>query len=576
MRPTPLPLPNQFLFFIRLFISPISLRRRGATTARSKRFLDVKFKPFQIDKYYFKELLGRGGMAEVYLAVARGAGSFEKEFAVKKIIPGVLDSEEAVVRFKREASLNSHLNHSNIVQVFDFLKADDLYLLVMEYVHGRDLSAVLKRFDSRSQRVPLEFALQVISEVCLGLDYAHRALAPNSNKPLNIVHRDISPHNIMVSYDGQVKIVDFGIAKATKQLDKTRTGIIRGKLPYMSPEQAVGRPLDHRSDIFSAALVLLEMVSGQPAYAGGTDSEMLARAQNRELPDFLTPSVHIPVNLVPILSKALRSDPEERFQDAGAMARQLKELLAFLTPGYDQHGVASTMGKLFKKAKMDGARQNTRSTPLSQSEEREILGGLKDFQFGLGNLEDDGHSLLEGHDQKERELEPGSVILKPVELNALTRYLNIGKGLKKRSRWLSRAAALAFLATIVVLFNSIFGKAHPRPTLGATVGATLGERKPEKTRSPAANEIAPPPAPADQRLTHRICSLNIGSAPSGAKAFVNEKPAGMTPTLVSVPCGGTVRVSLLIKGYRPFAGNFTSKKAKSSLRIVLNPLKGRR
>ncbi len=491
------------------------------------------FKPFQLGKYYFEELLGRGGMAEVYRVTARGAGSFQKQFAVKRIIAGALDNEEAVRRFKEEAHFNSKMSHPNVVQVFDFVEADGTYLLVMEYVHGPDLAAILGRFHKRGQAVPPAFAAFVALMTCHGLDHAYHSVPPDSDTPLRIVHRDVSPQNIMIAYDGHVKLVDFGIAKATRG-PLTQVGLVRGKMQYFSPEQAAASHVDHRSDIFSVALVLLEMLLGQTPYRGETDTELVAQAQARDIPDFSETNPLIPLGLYPILEKALRFEPAERYQRADEMAQELKHFLEAIAPDYGQQSLADKLGSLFEKEKRKANAPSSRNMPLSTKEELGLVEGLEGFERALGL-------------PPENEFEFTNVGTRGEKVELQMRINRRLSGLSRVARtsgfrrWAKRAGVAGTLLLLVVV-------------AGVARNRRRGNRLPAET-------------PA--------CRLAIASTPPKARAIVNDTVAGETPVTVNVPCGTSVRLTLQRSGFKTYAGKVTIEEAQGSVRVKLEK-KGRR
>ena len=213
--------------------------------------------------YRLQRRLARGGMAEVFLARLIGVEGFERRVAIKRILPHLSESEEFRAMFLDEARLAAQLTHPNIVHIYDFGKVDDYYFIAMEYVDGVDIGRLIRR--AKERPVPFELAARILADVCAGLHFAHNAVDPIGRK-LDVVHRDVTPQNVLVSYDGMVKLVDFGIAKAQFAAGRTRPGVVKGKYAYMSPEQVEGRPLDGRSDVFSAGICLYEMLTGVPLF----------------------------------------------------------------------------------------------------------------------------------------------------------------------------------------------------------------------------------------------------------------------------------------------------------------------
>jgi serine/threonine protein kinase len=219
------------------------------------------------------------------------------------------------------------LTHPNIVQIFDLGRIEKTYYIAMEYVHGHDLRTILKRAKEKGLRMPLDLSLHIVQEVCSALEYAHRK-KDDKGRPMQIVHRDVSPQNIMISFEGDVKLTDFGIAKAATKASNTDRGALRGKLLYMSPEQAWGKPIDRRSDLFSLGIVLYEMITDQKPFLGGsTEMSILEAVRQGQIapPRRLNP--RIPESLENVVMKALARDADERYQDAGEMNRGLEWVL---------------------------------------------------------------------------------------------------------------------------------------------------------------------------------------------------------------------------------------------------------
>jgi serine/threonine protein kinase len=288
------------------------------------------FEPEQYGKYFLHERIARGGMAELFRGKIVGAKGFEKLVAIKRILPHLADQEEFVKAFIDEARLAAFLQHANIVQIYDFGEMGDSYYLSMEYLSGVDFRTVLRKAEEKDQ--PLKLALSlfyILPQICQGLQYAHD-LKDLSGTPLNIIHRDLGPQNIFITYDGGVKLIDFGIAKASSHDATTYAGSIKGKVAYMSPEQAKGEHLDHRSDLFALGILLYELATGHRVYTGETHA-ILSKAGNC---DFLPPEEvkqGLPASLYAIINKALQKEPHLRYQSADQMRMDLescsKELL---------------------------------------------------------------------------------------------------------------------------------------------------------------------------------------------------------------------------------------------------------
>jgi len=276
--------------------------------------------------YSLLERVAVGGMAEVFRAKRSGVEGFEKVVAVKRILAHLLDNQEFVDMFINEAKMVAGLTHPNIVQIFDLGKIEGAYFIAMEYVHGRDLRTILKRGREQSLRMPLDLAISVIGRVCAGLDYAHRK-RDDEGHAMEIVHRDVSPQNILISFEGDVKLADFGIAKAATKAQSAEAGSLRGKLLYMSPEQAWGRPIDRRSDVFSLGVVFYEMITDQKPFVASSETSALESVRLCRIASPTTVNPRIPDRIERVVMKALDRDPENRYQDAGEMARDLDRVL---------------------------------------------------------------------------------------------------------------------------------------------------------------------------------------------------------------------------------------------------------
>jgi serine/threonine protein kinase len=311
----------------------------------------LAMEPFtQFGKYQILDRIAFGGMAELYRARIQGDEGFQKWVALKKMHAHFSVQPEVVEAFIEEAKLAAFLQHPNIVQIYDFGCMDDAYFIVMEYLQGKDLRTLTTALADRRRPLGLENSLAIAACICSGLEYAHR-LTDIGGRPLQIVHRDISPQNIFVTYAGQVKILDFGIAKATDRGATTEAGVLKGKVAYMSPEQAQGKPIDHRSDIFAVGIILYELLTGQRLYQGNT-MEILRRAQDA---DFVPPEEYLTnpsAELQAVFRHLLAARPEERFADCAAVLAALEECLGDLTSRSIERHLAELVSDLFAEEKV--------------------------------------------------------------------------------------------------------------------------------------------------------------------------------------------------------------------------------
>jgi len=277
----------------------------------------------QFGRYRLIERIGEGGMAEVFTAVQSGAEGFERQVVIKRLRPHLALNPEAVAQFIDEAKLGSVLAHSNIVTVSDFGKVGDGYYLAQEFVDGQTLAQIAARYREKFGRtVPAAIVYHITHEVLGGIAYAHDR-TDTQGRALGIIHRDVSPSNIMVSFEGEVKLLDFGIVKATERVSKTREGNVKGNVGYMSPEQARGLDVSCRSDLFSLGLVMFELLSGEPFYQGTGAGEVLYQAATGPTIDHLARIAKLPSPAPELLRKILALDPGSRYPSARAFAQAL-------------------------------------------------------------------------------------------------------------------------------------------------------------------------------------------------------------------------------------------------------------
>lgn len=277
----------------------------------------------QQQRYRVVEKLESGGMAEVFLAESEGLQGFRKQVAIKRVLPHLSEKKKFISMFLDEARLSAQLSHSNCVQVFDIGVGDNAYFIVMEYVDGANLKAVAETMKKVGTAFPMPAAVYLCIEICKGLAYAHEMKDPNTGVAMNIVHRDMSPPNVLLTKYGEVKIVDFGLAKANSQLEKSEPGIIKGKFSYLSPEAAMGQDVDARTDIFAVGIILWELLAGQRLFLGETDFQTVKKVQQAQIPSISSINKTVSPELEKIINKALAREPAARYVTARDLARDL-------------------------------------------------------------------------------------------------------------------------------------------------------------------------------------------------------------------------------------------------------------
>src|SRR5580698_6424693 len=331
-------------------------------------------KPLPFGKYYLLERINVGGMAEVFKAKTFGVEGFERLLAVKRILPNIAEDEEFITMFIDEAKIAVQLQHANIAQIFDLGKVEDSFFIALEHVAGKDLRSIFDRLRGKGETMPIQQACHMIMQVCEGLDYAHNK-RDAQGRELHLVHRDISPQNVLIGYDGEVKLIDFGIAKAAGKASKTQAGILKGKFGYMSPEQVRGLPIDRRSDIFAVGIVLYELLTGERLFVGESDFSTLEKVRNVEIVPPSSYNKKIPPELEKLVLKALARDPEDRYGNAIDLHDDLQSFLYSIGEFYSRKDLAAWMKKTFAveieedNAKLEQYRQIAAPVAASSSTE---------------------------------------------------------------------------------------------------------------------------------------------------------------------------------------------------------------
>jgi TonB family protein len=299
----------------------------------------------EFGQYVIEERIATGGMADVFKARMMGMEGFQKIVAIKRILSSLSDNEEFVRMFIDEAKLAAQLNHNNIIHIYDLGKVDRSHYIAMEFIEGRDLRSILSECAERGLVMPIELALHIAILLASALDYAHKK-RDFEDRDLGLVHRDVSPSNVLISEEGDVKLCDFGIAKAASKATETRAGALKGKLQYMSPEQAWGKDIDHRSDIFSLGLVLFEMLTSEKVFSGTSELSVLEQVRDPIItaPSSKNPKVDSEIDRIVFL--ALNPDREQRYQSADELQRDIEKVLRNEGWTPDRAMLAAFLGQL--------------------------------------------------------------------------------------------------------------------------------------------------------------------------------------------------------------------------------------
>lgn len=330
-------------------------------------------------KYSIIEKLDAGGMAEVWKGRAASMRGFEKLVAIKRVLPNLAKNEKFIAMFLDEARLSLHLNHANIVQTFDIGRSENSYFIVMEFVSGANLKRVLELSRENGHRISPALTAFIVHEICKGLYHAHRR-RDGRERPLNIVHRDVSPPNALLSVEGEVKLVDFGLAKAATQAALTDPGIVKGKFSYLSPEAAYGEKVDFRADIFSTGIILWEMLAGVKLFDGRTDLETVKLVRRAKIPPLSDYHSNIPSELEAIIRKALARQPRDRYQSARDLAQDLSRFLfrnRLMVTSFDVADLVSRCREWSQS--VNRPRRNTASFSRGQQQQAQIEEEMDNF-----------------------------------------------------------------------------------------------------------------------------------------------------------------------------------------------------
>lgn len=562
-------------------------------------------------KYILLEKLAAGGMAEVYLAKSTGAGGINKFVAIKRILPQYSDNPEFIEMFKEEASIAVNLNHGNVVSIFDFGVERKQFYLVMEYVEGQNLRQILNHLKRENKYFSIDQIVYMCKEVAAGLDHAHRCLDGTTGKPLNITHRDMSPQNVMVSFEGEVKVVDFGIAKkAESEIESTRAGTIKGKFGYMSPEQADGQIVDLRTDIFSLGIVLWELLASDRLFASNSEAATLKKIRDCQIPSLRKLNPSIPPELERIVNKALAKDKTLRYQTAASFHRDLNRFLNTQYPEFSPHDFSVFMKSAFSamfmenrkkliefaKIKADELGSNEASytntvTETSQGTSQIIEGDNLRLDLGVDNQEAPS-SPTPPVDLKElnrrnltRSGAHGSASINPHTMTAAhdrinrtsvtgPRAISPAAAARRRQQDSSWGIAIASLILMTVIagggwyYFKTGGEGHlssiikllpdsMKPTADTHVTAPpkIAEPQDVVSQTPVQTvtvETIPTPEPEQVKANIReTYVVIIQSAPSGARIFIDGQDTGMiTPAQRILESGKEYSVGLKRDGYQ--------------------------
>jgi serine/threonine-protein kinase len=524
-------------------------------------------------RYQLLAKLATGGMAEIYLARQTGIKGFERLVAVKKLFAHLAVEEKFLEMFFDEARIAATLNHPNIVQIYDLGQEEESYFIAMEYLEGESLGYMLRECHKSKTPIPATLAAGIVSQVCDGLDYAHK-LTDDMGKPLAIVHRDVSPQNIIVLFSGGVKLVDFGIAKAASKSHKTSIGMFKGKLAYMSPEQCLGKPVDNRSDIFSMGAVFWELLTQRRLFKGDNKLTVMESIVSGDIPPLRKYKPNLSVELESITLQALQKDPKNRFRNAKEMGAAIQGYLRRIGAAAGVQEIAGFVKVVFaeraqkKRRLLEAIRSGdtTRVTQVTLDVLKPVTGDSSPSQPGTPDDEDTqefeisqgrirvkdeadtapakksvpvveaktaplkAHPLKKAQQQEEMEMETVQVDVdeleaKGLDLKTLSTVPHGEPPVKKPRRLglllgLPALMVMAFLVTWYLAVGMNDGEPTPAEPLGV-------ESAPAAVASPGSEKKVAKINPA---LDVQPTRLRISSLPAGCQVQINSKDVtGQTP-----------------------------------------------
>ena len=482
--------------------------------------------------------IATGGMAEIWIAKQQLEEGIEKLVVIKMLRSKLKRNREFVHMFLNEARIAARLKHRNVVQMYDLGYADGNYFIAMEYIAGENLRTTTKACRKTGEKIPLSFSLTIMSQACEGLHYAHTK-TDVLGRPLNIVHCDMSPQNIVISFGGEVKLVDFGVARATSRFEQAQKGVVKGKLAYMSPEQIQGKPLDARSDVFSAGIVLWELCTWKRLFGSFAPNEIVKLIPSGHVPSPRRVNPEVTPDLESVILKALEKDPLARFQTAEEMHSALQEVIGLLPEPAKASDLSAFMRRIFEH-KLDSVRK------IEKAQEDGELGS---FLFHDLRLEEDEISALGGDLAAEVTAPPPA---------APEQKLDIPAPGPARPKPQAPPAALprprvskprSFLPTILVIITVLL--------LGAATYVLVAWQANLWPFSAAPAMISRPTEPpaAGKGMIH------VASKPEGAGVRINEKMRCSTPCVVDkLEIGKPHLLEIKLKGYKTWTAEFTLEK----------------
>lgn len=551
----------------------------------------MSYKPEYFGKFILLDKLASGGMAEVFLAKTLGAENVAKFVAVKRILPQYSKSQEFIEMFKEEAKIAVNLAHSNIVSIFEFGELHRQFYLAMEYVEGRNLRQILNRLKELNKSFSQDQALYVINEAARGLDHAHRCIDGNTGRPLNIIHRDISPQNVMINFEGNVKIVDFGIAKAEIQMEPTRAGTLKGKFSYMSPEQSEGMDIDARTDIFSLGIVLWELLSNERLFLSNNEVNTLRKIKECHVPSLHKLDPTIPVELEKIVNKALARDRNLRYQSASDLHKDLNSFLNRQFPDFSPQDFSMSFRQLFAEELLQSRKKLIEYAKLNFDVVDEKTFAIDTITKSKTNTsvtdptkpEDIDYQSTEAQrrqlealkspvtrlrsDKFETSKSVNRTISRKIDATGTPsayyeRSSSRGHPYQNTDTTLDRESKMSLIPTIfIILLFAGWGIYYLRDNPDTSTWLFCKVIDGPNCSSQSLESVKPPP-PEPAKINQ--VSVMIESQPPGAEILINGSSLGFTPSEVMIPQDSAILVTLKKDGYLSLTKTIRSTKSGDS------------
>ena len=562
----------------------------------------------QFGKFILLERLAAGGMAEVFLAKSLGASGVNKFLAVKRILPQYSDKREFIDMFKEEAKIAVNLNHGSVVSIYEFGIEQGQFFLVMEYVEGRNLRQVLNEIKKRNIQFSIEQIVYMIKEVASGLDHAHRLINGTTGRPLNLVHRDMSPQNIMLSFEGEVKVIDFGIAKAENQLEATQAGTLKGKFGYMSPEQADGQVVDSRTDLFSLGIVLWEMLANDRLFTSNSEAAILRKIRDCQIPSIRKINPSVPVELENIVLKSLAKDKAQRYQTAAAFQKDLNRFLNVQYPDFSPQDFSVFIKNTFSEVYTESKKKLVDYSKITMNTDEKTVvtqtltyapGGQNDNESqsflnpsqitGLPaipndsgsdeklNIETDTQIKVDLSDFDEKKSAEKVKKAKyntnnsTAVANGTRTHIPISTRTKIPKNKQSNFDSVAMLIILILVVGGGYSY-YKNPKFVMSFLKTSSKNHVESADQNLATNDSPSqaePGKVDLSATGLV-TVTITSEPIGAQVSIDGKSLGtVTPTQAQIPANQDVKLRLEKSGYQLYEASFTAQENGKTFRATL-------